>query len=73
MARALSQAEQFRIARESFVLSRELGCTPAQAAREIELRAIEKRIADERRSLVRPRAAQALPERSAPDFWWKRD
>lgn len=43
------------------------------STREIELRALEKRIADARRVLVRPRAAQALPERSAPDFWWKRD
>lgn len=79
-----SQADRFRAARESFMLSLELGCTPAEAAAELQRRFAARRRAegDRRMALLDARiAARNLADQAVittqqhppepPRFWWQ--
>lgn len=60
---AISLAQRFRRARESFILARELGCSPAEA---LERKRSEEAARRWRESGERLRAAQARSERPLP-------
>ena len=77
---AQSLAERFRLARESFVLAQELGCTPAEAAKELRRRAsVEQCKIVERRLQAKIHAPIARVSRAGHDpeeprqAWWQRE